>query len=100
MPFLKAGFNARNRDTGVRGWTRHANGREFAPAELRRFQCGDFFWLGDRPKLGSFLVWGELVVMGTHYGFDLPYEFQHALPKCDLESRAVYLPETGWRKAA
>lgn len=91
MPFLRAGFNARNRDTGVRGWTRHVDGREFAAAELRRFQCGDFFWYGDRgPGKGGFLVWGEQVVLGSHYGFELPDEYQYALARCDIESRREY----------
>lgn len=57
MPFLRAGFNARNRDTGIRAWTRALRGSTFAVGELRQFQCGDFFWYGDRPKLGAFLVW-------------------------------------------
>lgn len=89
MPFLRAGFNARNRDTGIRGWTRHVDGKQFAPAELRRFQCGDFFWLGERPKLGTFLVWGEQVVMGSHWHFDLPHEwsYEYGLPHCDLDTR-------------
>ena len=100
MPFLRAGFNAHNTKTGIRGWTCHVHGNRagFKPAELRRFDCGDYFWLGVlRPQ---FLVWGEQVVMGSHWGFDLPYEWQGPLPKCDLVSRAVYLPETGWRDAA
>ena len=87
MPFLKAGFNARNRDTGIRGWTRHVNGRVFAPAELRVFLNGeDFFWFGERPKLGGFIVWGERVVLGS-WGIDLPAEHQWNLPQCDIETR-------------
>ena len=89
MPFFQAGFNARNRDTGIRGWTRHARGRQFARAELRRWQCGDFFWIGDRPGKGTFIVWGEFVVLGSHYDFDLPHEFsyEHGLPRCDIDTR-------------
>lgn len=100
MPFLRAGFNARNRDTGIRGWTRYIGGGQFAAAELRVFRCGDYFWMGDHPKGGTFLEWGEQVVLGSHWGFDLPYKWQDPLPKCDLATRAVYLPETGWRDAA
>lgn len=101
MPFLRAGFNARSRDTGIRGWTRHVDDekRRFAVAELRVFvPGGDYFWLdaAERPR---FLSWGEQVVLGS-IGIDLPYEWQGPLPKCNLETRAVYLPETGWRQAA
>ena len=64
MPFLKAGFNGRNTKTGIRGWTRHVAGKRFAPAELRRFDSGDYFWLGEH-----FLAWGENIVLGTHWGF-------------------------------
>lgn len=57
MPFLQADFNKRNRDTGIRAMTRHERStRGCAPAELRVFQCGDFFWLGDH-----FLSWGDYV---------------------------------------
>lgn len=82
MPFLKAGFNGRNYKTGIRGWTRPARGGKFAPAELRIFECGDFFWLGDR-----FLAWGENVVLGSHWGFDLPWQYQEGLARCDLDTR-------------
>lgn len=64
MPFLKAGFNGRNTKTGIRGWTRHIAGKRFAPAELRRFDSGDYFWLGEH-----FLAWGENVVLGTRPEF-------------------------------
>lgn len=90
MPFLKAGFNARNRDTRIRGWTRHVNGGQFAAAELRRFRCGDLFWLGERIVKGellNFLVWGEQVVLGSHWGFDLPWEFQNGLAHSVIETR-------------
>lgn len=82
--FLQAGFNARNHDTGIRGWTRHVRGNRggFAPAELRRFVCGDYFWYGAR-----FVVWGEQCVLGTHHGFSLPWEYQERLPQCDLDTR-------------
>lgn len=65
MPFLKAGFNARNRDTGIRAFTASTTARTgFKPAELRCFDCGDYFWLGVRKP--SFLAWGENVVIGTY----------------------------------
>lgn len=89
MPFLKAGFSARNRDTGIRGWTRHVTGRTFAPAELRRFACGDLFWLGERMVKGemrSFLVWGDEVVIGSRPEFSLPMEWQHGLPQSVIPS--------------
>lgn len=80
MPFLRAGFNARNRDTGIRGWTRPYGGRSrFAPAELRLFTCGDFFWYGAR-----FLAWGEQCALGSHWAFDLPSAWQYGLPKSRL----------------
>lgn len=89
MPFMKAGFNGRNRDTGIRAWTRHVTGRTFAPAELRRFQCGDLFWLGERMVKGEkrwFLVWGEEVVIGTWPEFKLPDEWQYGLPQSVIQS--------------
>lgn len=85
MPFLKAGFNGRNYDTGIRGWTRHRDGGKFKPAELRMFACGDYFWYG-----ASFLAWGESVVIGSHWGFDIPWEFQNALPRCDIDTRREF----------
>lgn len=95
MPFLQAGFNASNRDTGIRGWTRHLSGGQFAPAELRQFHRGqDFFWFGGRPGKGHFLTWGEFVVLGSHYGFELADEYQYALPRCDLETRREH--RDGW----
>lgn len=81
MPFLQAGFNGRNYRTGIKGWTRPARGGRFAPAELRLFECGDFFWYGAR-----FLAWGEQVVLGS-WGIDLPWEHQHGLPRSDIETR-------------
>jgi hypothetical protein len=83
MPFLQAGFNARNFDTGIRGWTRHVRGGKFAPAELRIFTpSNDYFWYGAR-----FLSWGECVVLGTHHGFELAWEYQNGLAHCVLETR-------------
>lgn len=87
MPFLRAGFNHRNRDTGIRGWTRPASGGRFMPAELRCFACGDFFWIDARAK-PRFLAWGESCVLGSWYEFDLPWEYQRHLPACDLVTRA------------
>lgn len=79
MPFLRAGFNAQNRDTGIRGWTRHVDGNRFAPAELRQFRCGDFFWYGAR-----FLAWGEQVVLGSRNELDLPWNAQYGLAQSRL----------------
>lgn len=84
MPFLRAGFNARSRDTGIRAWTRHVEGRKFAPAELRQFSAGDYFWL-DVEKSPRFLSWGEQVVIGTWREFDLADEYQFGLPMSKLE---------------
>lgn len=95
MPFLKAGFNARNTDTGIRGWTRHVRGKQFAPAELRRWQCGDYFWIGERHGKGTFIVWGEFVVGGSHYGFDLAWEYQNGLAHSDIDTREE-TPAWGW----
>ncbi len=88
MPFLKAGFNARHRETGIRAWTRPAAGGEYAAAELLLFAGGDYAWHGER-----FLAWGEACVIGTvvdlaealyktgFVDFGLP---QSALPPCPL----------------
>lgn len=88
--FLQAGFNARNRRTGIVGWTRHVRDpqRRFAAAQLRRFACGDYFWMGETPR-GTFLAWGECVVLGSFYGFDLLHEwtYEPGLPHCDLDTR-------------
>lgn len=89
MPFLKAGFNGRNRDSGVRGWTRHVRDpeRRFAPAELRQFMpSGDYFWLDvrDPPR---FIAWGECVVLGSWHEFDLPWDYQNGLAHCVIETR-------------
>lgn len=57
MPFLQAGFDARNRVLGIRAMTRHERGpRGYKPAELRIFVSGDYFWYG-----ANFLSWGEHV---------------------------------------
>lgn len=93
MMFLQAGFNARNRDTGIRGWTRHLRDplRRFAPAELRQFiPGGDYFWYGNRQKLGAFLTWGDQVALGTYHAFELAWEYQNGLAYCDLATRRVY----------
>ncbi len=94
MPFLRAGFNARNVDTGIRGWTRHVSGSQFAIAELRRFQCGDFFWYGRR-----FLVWGENVVLGSRREFELEHEhcYEPGLSHCDLATRQEH-PGIDWSR--
>lgn len=84
MPFLKAGFNGANYKTGIKGWTRPERGGKFAPAELRQFECGDYFWLGVRH---GFVAWGECVVLGSWYEFDLPWEYQNGLAHCVIETR-------------
>lgn len=87
MPFLQAGFNGRNYDTGIRGWTAHVRdqGQRFAPAELRQFVCGDYFWHGKRPR--PFLSWGECVVLRSHPRIKLRYEYQTGLAYSDLATR-------------
>jgi hypothetical protein len=89
--FLQAGFNGRNYHTGIRGWTRHVRDakRRFEPAELRQFACGDFFWFGRHPDGGGFMAWGDQVVLGSHYGFDLPHEwiYEPGLPHSDIDTR-------------
>lgn len=90
MPFLRAGFNGRNFHTGIRAWTRPLDGRKFAPAELRMFACGDFFWHGK-----GFIAWGEQCVIGSHWGFDLPWEFQNGLAHSDLETKKEH-PAWEW----
>lgn len=87
MPFLKAGFNPNHRRIGVMGWTRAVTGKRFEPARLIQFQGGDFAWLGLEER---FLAWGEGVVLGSHWGFDLPWEYQLDLPRCDLETRREF----------
>lgn len=62
------------------------HGSQFAVAQLRRFECGDYFWYGERRGRGTFLVWGELVVLGS-WGFDLPWCWQHNLPMSDVRTR-------------
>jgi len=104
MPFLQAGFNAANYKTGIRGWTRHVRDdkRRFAPAELRRFDCDDYFWFGERRDGTGFVSWGECVVLGSHWAFDLPWEYQNGLAHSDLETREEH-PAWKWvekRRAA
>lgn len=67
MPFLRAGFNGRNRDTGIRGWTRPLAGGKFALAELRLMHAGDLLWVGAGKH--AFVAWGEACVFGS-FGFD------------------------------
>lgn len=80
MPFLQAGFNARHRDTGIRGWTRPLNGGRFDPAELIAFACGDYAWHVRRGNSGhGVIAWGEQAVLGS-YGIELAEEHQAGLP--------------------
>ena len=84
MPFLRAGFNARNTDTGIRCWTSAAAGHVVAVAELRRFACGDYFWYGVRRRKGAFLAWPERVVVHSHPHLALPFSLRHGLEVCCL----------------
>ena len=56
-------------------------------AELRRFECGDYFWFGDRPGKGSFLAWPERVVIGSRREYSLPWAWQEDLPQSFVETR-------------
>jgi crossover junction endodeoxyribonuclease RusA len=85
MPFMRAGFNFRNKSTNVFGWTRPANGRRFALAELIRFASGDLAWI-DAAAKPRFLAWGDQVVIGSRPEFDLPMEWQHGLPMSVIPS--------------
>lgn len=64
--FLRAGFNARHRRTGIFGWTRPLEGGKFAAAELVQFTAGDYAWWS---VANRFLTWGERCVFGTVGGF-------------------------------
>lgn len=89
--FLQAGFNGRHYNTGIKGWTRHVSGNRFAPADLVEFvHGGDLAWWGKR-----FLAWGEHVVLGS-YGIELPWEWQHALPRCDIETKREFKGAPIW----
>lgn len=90
MPFLRAGFNGRHYATGIRGWTRHIRGGRFAQARLICFEAGDLAWRGER-----FLAWGEQCVLGSHWGFELPWEFQNGLAHCDIDTREEH-PAWEW----
>ena len=79
MSFLKAGFNARNQKTGIYAWTRPVDGGKFALAELRRFDSGDYFWLGVGKH--AFLAWGHTCVFGSRPEFNLPRHWQDGLPQ-------------------
>lgn len=87
MPFLRAGFNGRHYNTGVRGWTRPAGGGRFKLAELIQFEGGDFAWHGK-----GFLAWGENVVLGTRPEFSLPQEWQRDLPMSRLNIKRPARP--------
>jgi hypothetical protein len=108
MPFI----NFRHFDTGIRGWTRPLDGhRPFAPAALIRFtpkllyipgvgvDLGDLAWIHNA-KRPCFLAWGEQCVIGSHWGFDLPGEWQWGLPRCDLETRREWSGNASWLEAA
>lgn len=61
-PFLQAGFNGRHHALGIYAWTRSSTAERprWAPAELIRFEAGDYAWHGER-----FLAWGETCAIGT-----------------------------------
>ena len=92
MPFLRAGFNAKHRRTGIFGWTRHVCGTKFEPAQLIQFTprpgavvTGDYAWHGKRVRSGEeFLAWGEQVVLGTWSTFKLAPEHQEGLPQSKI----------------
>lgn len=54
MPFLRAGFRANNRVTGIRAFISHPR---YVRAELRVFECGDYFWYGKQ-----FIAWGDAIM--------------------------------------
>lgn len=82
MPFLRAGFNARNIATGIMAWVLpRSGGRYWEAAELRRFECGDHFWYGR-----SFIAWGECCAFRTHEQIRLPWKHQYGLPQSELAS--------------
>lgn len=89
MPFLKAGFNPNHRRIGILAWTRAVTGKRFEPARLIQFQAGDFAWLSLAER---FLAWGESVVLGSHWGFELPWEYQNGLGHCDVDSHEEHAP--------
>jgi crossover junction endodeoxyribonuclease RusA len=66
----------RNRDTGIRAWTRKLSGGLYAVAELRQFGSGDLFWM-----VGNGVAWGDTCVIGTWPEFDLPRHWQEGLPQ-------------------
>jgi hypothetical protein len=88
MPFLKAGFNAHNRCTGIFAFTTHRDGNRGGvwPAELRQFDSGgDYFWFGDRGKgLGGFIAWGECVVIHSRREIELPFRLRYEAPRSPL----------------
>lgn len=83
MPFMRAGFNARHRETGICAWTRPASGGKFDRAELLMLQAGDFVWHVKR-KNDEVLAWGEQCVFGSWRDFDLKPEWQEGLEQSKL----------------
>jgi hypothetical protein len=86
MPFLRAGFNPKNHDTGIRAATAPAGSRRgYEPAELRRFACGDYFWYGE-----GFIAWGECCVFKW---FLVRHLGRVEKPACAIDTREL---ETHW----
>jgi hypothetical protein len=72
--FLRAGFNGRHVDTGVRGLSR------FVWARLVRFvPSGDLAWHGPR-----FLTWGSTCNFHCLVSDGLKWPDRYMLPKSDL----------------
>lgn len=84
MPFLRAGFNAKHRRTGIFAWTRPASGGRFDCAELIEFTAGDLVWYVKRGRHGDVLAWGEQCVFGSWRDFDLKPEWQEGLEQSKL----------------
>lgn len=82
--FLRAGFNRRNRTTGISAFTFHErSGRGFRWSELRIWKCGDLFWLGYSRASGP--VWGIVLGFRNLIGDGLMWPERHALPKSEVE---------------
>lgn len=65
--FLRAGFNGRHANTGIRAVTMHERGnrRGFQPAALCRWASGEYFWHGR-----NFAAWGTVVHFKNRYEID------------------------------
>lgn len=71
MPFERAGYNTRSRDTGIRAFTLNVHaGGYFRAAALRRCRGGDFIWQGRRPGGSKFRSWGDFCRFRNAYELD------------------------------